>query len=85
MSQSPQVLPNWQTQPGSSHLHLLCILWDSCTGAETVTDLFAGEAMSHVFDVEAAAQKKNNSGSDYLDVLPFAAYLKQKYKPYTDI
>lgn len=74
MSQSQQVLANWQTQTGSSHLHLLCILWGSCTNPETAPDLFAGGAMSHIFDVGSAALEKNNSGLDYLDVSPFAEF-----------
>lgn len=61
LSQSQQVLSSWQTQPGSSHLHLLCILWGSCSNPETSPDLFAGGAMSHIFVVGLAAQKKKTT------------------------
>lgn len=55
------MLSNWQTQPGSSHLHLLHVLWGSCADPETAPDLFAGGAMSHIFEVRSAAQKKNTA------------------------
>lgn len=63
VSQSQQV-SNRHSQPCSSHLHHLCVLWGSCPNPETAPDPFAGGAMSHIFEVGSAALRKKKKRTE---------------------